>query len=289
MRPDKTSDFNVRFDRTLKEIERVESLRPLRQAMLSGCYVFGAVSLGVLVLMGKGLPAVYPGLVSVLLAAGVIVIDTHGSKVRQRAQALQPEVKRAEAALRSQPNTSTSTSTTPHANANASGKVPLPLGFLNLMGPSGNDLLMKDAAALSEMFLKPQVSRDGQDLSAPVLFVYGRLNAAGGFEGRESLGIRQLAQQANASIVVLASPNPIEHVKAAATATGPKVANLVFTVDRNGPGFSTFFHALFQRMRAGEEMLQAWVALEPQGPSGGGIHAPDTMLVAEAGKVAFKR
>jgi hypothetical protein len=47
---------------------------------------------------------------------------------------------------------------------------------------------------------------------------------------------------------------------------GPKTANLVFTVDRKGPAFAGFFRALFERMRDGEDMLQAWVELSPQAP-----------------------
>jgi hypothetical protein len=67
---------------------------------------------------------------------------------------------------------------------------------------------------------------------------------------------------------------------------GPKTANLVFTVDRKGPAFAGFFRALFERMRDGEDMLQAWVELSPQAPMERDEN-PELVLLPEGGAIAF--
>jgi hypothetical protein len=53
-------------------------------------------------------------------------------------------------------------------------------------------------------------------------------------------------------------------LKNAMSLSGPQKANLVFTLDRKGHAFAKFFHALFDRMRGGENLLEAWVELAPQ-------------------------
>ncbi len=67
---------------------------------------------------------------------------------------------------------------------------------------------------------------------------------------------------------------------------GPKTANLVFTLDRKGPAFTGFFHALFERMRDGEDLLQAWVELAPQAPMETDDN-PELVLLPEGGAIAF--
>ena len=50
-------------------------------------------------------------------------------------------------------------------------------------------------------------------------------------------------------------------------------------LNRNGPGFAKFFHELFDSMRGGATMLDAWVKLAPQMP--GGIEGqPETVFLA---------
>jgi hypothetical protein len=88
-------------------------------------------------------------------------------------------------------------------------------------------------------------------------------------------------------ILVVASPNSEESIKNAVGLPGPKTANIVFTLDRRNESFGKFFYALFDRMRAGEDMLMAWVRLAPQGPVTSGGDNPGTLLIAEAGKLSF--
>ena len=68
--------------------------------------------------------------------------------------------------------------------------------------------------------------------------------------------------------------------------SGSKTANLVFTLDRKGPAFAGFFRALFERMRDGENMLQAWVELAPQRPMQTDDN-PELVLLPEGGGIAF--
>ena len=90
-----------------------------------------------------------------------------------------------------------------------------------------------------------------------------------------------------ASIVVVASPNAGESIVKAAAAPGPKSANIVFTLNRRGTAFPTFFRRLFERMRDGEQMMLAWVQLAPQDvPS---TDAPETVMRAEGGALVFPK
>lgn len=137
------------------------------------------------------------------------------------------------------------------------------------------------------MFMRAGVIEHHQIPSAEILFVYAQLNEDGTIRGPKSAGVRQIVAATNAAIVVLASPNSPESIKNAIALPGPKSANLVFTVDRNGSGFARFFKELFEHMQAGKDMLSAWVAISPQHPSANPPYAPSTMLVAEGGKIAF--
>lgn len=274
----KKSTFAAQFERSSRDIERLQMLKPVRSlCWLLCCALVGLAAVHYL-FIGKDDPALYLALGGMLMTVPVITIDTYASKARERAQEVMDKMVLAENASRVQKNAS-----------NPAGKIPLTVGFINLLGRSKDKMLMHDAAALSEIFQNTQFSRTGAGMNAQVLLVYGLLDAQGNFDGRSGLNLRQLAQQVHASIAILAWPNAAEHVQVAASSTGPKVANLVFTLDRCDPGFVNFFTALFKHMGGGEEMLQAWVALAPQGPSGGGKNAPATMLVAEAGKIAFAR
>ncbi|WP_235538008.1 hypothetical protein [Pelomonas sp. Root1217] len=170
-----------------------------------------------------------------------------------------------------------------------SSPTPLTIGFANLSGKDLDGLASQDAELLGRLFIRARVVEHHQIPSAEILFVYAHLNEDGTIEGPKPSGIRQIVQATNAAIIVLASPNSPESIKNAAGLPGPKTANLVFTVDRNGDGFGRFFKELFEKMQAGQDMLSAWVAISPQHPSANPAYAPQTILLAEGGKIAFPR
>ena len=166
-------------------------------------------------------------------------------------------------------------------------KIPLSIGFANLSGKDLQPLVAEDVATLSPLFAHPKIAADQQIPGAEILFVYAYLNEDGTIKDLAPAGIRQIAELTKATIVILASPNSPASIQKAATLPGPKVSNIVFTVDRNGSGFGQFFKELFEKMRDGKEMLSAWVELAPQHERAMPSYAPVTMLVADAGKIAF--
>ena len=147
----------------------------------------------------------------------------------------------------------------------------------------------EDAASLSSLFIQSRVVPNYQIPSAEILFLYAHLNEDGTINGPTRSGIRQIVELTKASIVVLASPNSANSIQNAAALPGPKTANLVLTLDRNGSGFGRFFRELFEKMRDGQEMLAAWAEIAPQHPSANPTYAPQTILMAEGGKIAFPR
>jgi hypothetical protein len=167
-------------------------------------------------------------------------------------------------------------------------KIPILIGFANMAGEDLNAMLQEDVAALSPLFEHVVVAAPGNVSLAPILFVYAHFNGDGFFRGLGPRGIRQIAEATRARLVVVASPISGEIFQKAAGVPGPKTANLVFTLNRNRQHFAAFFKALFERMRDGEEMLQAWVQIAPQGP-GQGTDIPATILIPEAGKLAFSK
>lgn len=168
-------------------------------------------------------------------------------------------------------------------------KIPLTIGFANLSGDDLSSLASKDATVLSPLFARSKVVPAHQIPSAEILFVYAHLNEDGTIKGPTRSGIRQIVQLTNAAIVVLASPNSGASIQNAVALPGPKTANIVFTLDRNGDGFSQFFRELFEKMRDGKHMLSAWVELAPQNPKANLPYAPQTLLLSEGGKIAFPR
>ncbi|MDO9107290.1 MAG: hypothetical protein Q7U57_20295 [Methylovulum sp.] len=168
-----------------------------------------------------------------------------------------------------------------------STKIPLTIGFANLSGVDLDAIASEDAAALSQLFARSSVVANHQIPNAEILFVYAHLNEDGTIKGPTSSGIRQIVQLTNAAILILASPNSSDSIQKAFALPGPKTANIVFTLDRNGSGFSCFFQALFEKMRDGKDMLSAWVELAPQAPNANIPNTPQTLLFAEAGKIAF--
>lgn len=164
--------------------------------------------------------------------------------------------------------------------------IPLTIGFANLSGEDASALVADDVAILAPLFAQAAVPPAGEIPRAPILFVYAHLDEDGAIPGMEQTGVREIAQAAGAALVVVATANPAARVQKAASASGPKTANIVLTLDRNGRFFGTFFKTLFDRMATGEEMLLAWTGIAPQGP----VRRPDvpaTILLVEAGGLAF--
>lgn len=160
-------------------------------------------------------------------------------------------------------------------------KIPLTIGFANLSGADLNAIASEDAELLSPLFARSRVVENHQIPSAEILFVYAHLNEDGTINGANACGIRQIVQLTNAAIIILASPNSPSSIQKAVTLPGPKSANIVLTLDRNGSGFGRFFLELFEKMRSGTDMLSAWY------PNANFPYAPETILLAEGGKIAF--
>jgi hypothetical protein len=166
-------------------------------------------------------------------------------------------------------------------------KIPLTIGFANLSGEDLEAIASEDATALSPLFARSKSVAPHQIPSAEVLFVYAHLNEDGTIQGASSSGIRQVVELTNAAIVILASTNSSPSIQNAIGLPGSKSANLIFTIDRNGDGFGRFFRELFEKMRDGKDMLSAWVELAPQHPNANLSYAPQTVFLAEGGKIAF--
>jgi hypothetical protein len=171
-----------------------------------------------------------------------------------------------------------------HMPAASAKKIPITVGFVNLSGDDFSAMLNDDVAVLSPLFENVVVTTPTEIPRTAILFVYAHFNEDGSVRGLWFWGgIRQIVEGTQARIVIVASPNPGATVKKAVGISGPKTANIVFTLDRNQQHFGAFFKALFERMRDGEDMLQAWVRIAPQGP----VQPPDipsTILLAEAGE-----
>ena len=270
------SSFGTRFERSLKELERTRTLKPIRNVLQFSCYALLAVAVVLLVSREKRDVVVYVALTSMLSGILVAAIDTYTSKAYKRAAIIKNELEIAEAANKIEEN-----------SKNASGKIPLTVGFLNLDGEHWDKTILEDASEMSGIFLRTVFARKGQTPESNILFIYANLDADGTFENSRSESVRQIAQKSNASIAILASANNGDHIKAAVNFSGPKTSNIVFTIDRKGASFGQFFKSLFQNMRGGEDMLSSWVALAPQGPQSSSENIPVTILVAEAGKLAF--
>lgn len=168
-------------------------------------------------------------------------------------------------------------------------RTPLAIGFANLCGPEMDDLVRQDAERLGPLFMRARVPAHRQIPSAEVLFVYARLNEDGTLQGPKPVGVRQIVQTTHAAIVVVATPNSLQSIRNAIGLRGPRSANLVFTLDRQGDSFGRFFRELFEKMQAGEDMLSAWATLAPQQPGAATGDAPATVLAAEGGKITFPR
>ena len=110
-----------------------------------------------------------------------------------------------------------------------------------------------------------------------------------GTVARHSASLRDIVDVAEAPIVIVASENGADGYIAAGNRNGHRSANLVMTLNRNGPVFTAFFADLFRRMFAGESMPTAWAELAPQMPGTAHGSCPETIFAAEVGHIVFKR
>lgn len=167
-------------------------------------------------------------------------------------------------------------------------KIPFAVGFANLIGEAIAPTVNEDVRDISRLFLRSVAPPAHQIPNSQVLFVYANLDDTGAISPDGKSGIRQIIELTNAAIVVVASPNSPESIKKAIELPGPKTANIVFTLNRNGREFGDFFSGLSEKMRDGKEMLSAWVELAPQVPAGAPLCGPQTLLIAERGKILFQ-
>lgn len=160
------------------------------------------------------------------------------------------------------------------------------VGFANLSGADFSSFLSEDLAAVSALFETTNIASVRQMPAADILFLYTRFSTSGALDGTPDTGVRQVAQESRSKPLVVTSPIPEDTIQNAMSFPGPKTANLVFTLDRKGPAFTGFFHTLFERMRDGEDLFQAWVELAPRAPMETD-HNPELVLLPEGGAVAF--
>lgn len=163
--------------------------------------------------------------------------------------------------------------------------IPLTAAAVNFIGKDADEIVGEDMRTLLLLFDRVERLTTPKKIpTCQVLFLYAHLEPDGTIRGTK-WSVRDTVLLSKASILVVASPNSGESIVKAASAPGPKSANIVFTTNRRGTAFPTFFRKLFERMRDGEQMLLAWVQLAPQGvPS---TDAPETMMLAEGGKLTF--
>jgi hypothetical protein len=159
---------------------------------------------------------------------------------------------------------------------------------MNLCGEEYAALLNEDRAALGSLFDNVVVSADGNIPRCNVLLLYAKVASDGSIPGTSESSVRQFAARAGASLLVVASNNPREHIVAANKRPGPRDASLVFTIDRNGDGFGRFFKEIFTQMKAGKTMPMAWAKIAPQHESVMPKYAPATVFLPEGKFVVLK-
>jgi hypothetical protein len=160
------------------------------------------------------------------------------------------------------------------------------LGVLRLDAAAGRLWKTEDAPTLALLF--NEVRESDRDIPrCDVLFIYGTLDAAGRFGGR-NLALRDIIRDAGAKVVVVASPNPGPHYIAAAPKTGYGMANLVMVLDRKGSAFPSFFRQLFSSMFEGVPMPEAWTRMAPQVRGAPHPGLPDSIFACELGPLTFE-
>jgi hypothetical protein len=161
------------------------------------------------------------------------------------------------------------------------------VGFLNLQGERGSELLESDSRLLSPLFSECRTS-DSDVPRCDVLFLYCNIDPSGRVANATD-SLRGLARMARAYIAIVATENNVDAYKKALEARVDWNSNLVLVLDRKGSAFSTFFQRLFEKMNNGTSMLMAWVKLAPQIPGYDHPDGPDSIMLAEAGHVTFAK
>jgi hypothetical protein len=150
------------------------------------------------------------------------------------------------------------------------------LGFLNLLGQEGEQLLAEDRPVLEPLFTTVKESRDLPPPACDVLVLYCDLGRDGSIFATE-VGLRQVLRRSRARILILASENKSEYCITAAQEAGQSGANLVLTMARNGAEFPDLFARLFADMKNGTPMPAAYNKLTPKGK----------IFLADAGDLVF--
>lgn len=150
------------------------------------------------------------------------------------------------------------------------------IGFLNLLGQEGEQLLAEDRPVLAPLFANARESRDLPPPVCDVLVLYCDLGRDGSIFATE-VGLRQVLRRSRARILVLASENKSEYCITAAQEAGQSGANLVLTMARNGAEFPELFAQLFTDMKSGTPMPAAYSKLAPRGK----------IFLADAGDLVF--
>lgn len=159
------------------------------------------------------------------------------------------------------------------------------IGFMNLMAEKGRQLVELDGTLLAPLFASTRCT-EGDVPNCDVLFLYGDIDGKGCIAGT-AMRLRDILKTSGARLAVVASGNNSDHCFAAVEPENGWSANIVLAVDRKGASFGKFFHSLFKSMFKGESILLAWVELAPQIP--GHVHpdCPNSILLPEAGHIAF--
>jgi len=150
------------------------------------------------------------------------------------------------------------------------------LGFLNLLGGEGTELLAEDRPALTPLFSSVQERDDLPPPVCDVLVLYCDLTRDGKIFATE-IGLKQLLRRSRARILILASENKSEYCLTAAQEAGQSGANLVLTMARNGAELPELLVRLFTDMKAGTPMIEAYNKLAPRGK----------IFLADAGDLVF--
>jgi hypothetical protein len=161
------------------------------------------------------------------------------------------------------------------------------IGFLNLLGADGEGLLRQDWEVLRAIFASAEHGKDAVP-DCDILIVYCQIQGSGDVRGHRG-GLRSIATEAGATIIVVAAENEGNAYVAAMGAAGAVQANFILTVKRKGQCFAQFLLRLFQKMFEDKPMPVAWGELAPQIP--GDLHedCPETVALMWAGGVVFQR
>ena len=160
------------------------------------------------------------------------------------------------------------------------------LGVLRLNGDAAAALVAEDRKAFTHYFRAVRES-DAAPPRCDVLLLYCDVGPAGEIAGTTRT-LREIIRDAGATVVIVASPNGAGGYVAAGRPAPYGNANLVMTLDRKGPAFTTFFGQLFAAMSRGVSMPVAWVKVAPQIPGVPHADAPDAIFACELGHLAFE-